>query len=71
MACNIVVMRKNKVDVAVVRELARLRKLLHEILVHQVANLGHPEHEFYSCYTYRPGKMPPWVAKAKAMLRNP
>ena len=46
------------------------RKLLREILKHQVANLGYCEHEFYSCYTYEHGEMPPWVAKAKALLHN-
>ncbi len=45
------------------------RKLLREILKHQVANLGHRGHEFYACYTYGHGEMPVWVAKAKALLR--
>lgn len=46
------------------------RALLKEILKHQIANLGSKDHEFYSCYTYEHGEMPPWVAKAKALLHN-
>lgn len=45
------------------------RALLKEILEHQIANLE-SDNEFYTCYTYKPGEMPPWVAKAKALLQN-
>ncbi len=54
---------------SVQRSVMQHRKLLREILKHQVANLG-SSHEFYSCYTYEHGEMPPWVAKAKALLHN-
>lgn len=47
-----------------------VRKLLSEILAHQIANLGHPTQEFYACYTYRHGKFPAWVPKAKKMLKR-
>jgi len=43
-------------------------ELLNEILKHQVANLGSKDNEFYNCFTYFGGKMPPWVKKAKRLV---
>lgn len=48
---------------------AAIRRLLNEILDHQVANRG-TEHEFYKCYTYSGNKMPPWVKKAERVVER-
>lgn len=46
---------------------SKIRRLLNEILSHQIANRGQPN-AFYRCYTYPGGEMPAWVAKAEALL---
>ena len=57
------------------KEIIKYKKLLNEILDHQIANRGLGDDEFYRCFTYgrdAKGKprFPSWVKKAKKMAKE-
>lgn len=47
----------------------RALEIMNEALSHQIANRD-TDAEFYKCYTYPYGKLPDWVVRTKAFIRD-